>query len=255
MQLKSEEELNRLIAGKPCHNGYWSMKGAPEALKEGRLLACCEDGAAMLFEQKRTAYQLYLFLSDKVTSLQLPKLDKPVMTEVVTRTDCRREANLVHWLESLDMKLAQVRIHMRRTSFQLPAHKTPAGCCVKWPDARQARQAITLLQETLDPVLSDVPDTVETERMLCALDQEGQVRGALHFSIEGRTSLLRHLAVPAKYRRQGIASQLVRAWLELPLGDSRRLWVLESNAPAIGLYTSLGFAADDRKCYSFLYEP
>lgn len=255
MRLKSEEELNRLIAGKPCHNGYWSMKGAPEALREGRLLACCAEGATMLFEQKRTAYQLYLFLSDKVTSLHLPELDKPVMTEVITRTDCRREANLVHWLERLDMKLAQVRIHLRRTGFQPLQGKTAAGCFVKWPDDRQARQAIMLLQETLDSVLSDVPDAVEAERMLCALDQEGQVRGALHFSVDGKTSLLRHLAVPVEYRRRGIASQLMRAWLELPLGDSRRLWVLESNAPAIALYTSLGFAADGRKCYSFLYEP
>ncbi len=77
--------------------------------------------------------------------------------------------------------------------------------------------------------------------------EDGDVCGAAVCEESGRSAWIRHLAVRANARGKGLGKRLMLGLLAgLPEGAEKRLWVKMDNAPAIKLYSNLGFLQDRR---------
>ena len=68
--------------------------------------------------------------------------------------------------------------------------------------------------------------------------------GVLHYTVNGRTAELRHLAVLPACRGRGTATRLVTAFLAGQGARLCRVWTAEDNEIALRLYHRFGFAED-----------
>ena len=90
--------------------------------------------------------------------------------------------------------------------------------------------------------------TVQPDLFLLALIN-GQVVGTVMAGFDGVRGWIHHLAVQSPYRRQGIASRLMKAaeqGLELAGCPKVNLQVRATNSTVIGFYRSLGYEIEDR---------
>jgi N-acetylglutamate synthase len=75
---------------------------------------------------------------------------------------------------------------------------------------------------------------------------ENRIVGTLKCSHDGRRGFLHHLAVKKEFREEGIAKALINKCLEKLLqagitGDKVRVFVLDTNKPALEFWKHLGF--------------
>jgi ribosomal protein S18 acetylase RimI-like enzyme len=85
--------------------------------------------------------------------------------------------------------------------------------------------------------------------LLLVHERGGQIVGAVIAGFDGVRGWLYHLAVAPEYRRQGIASSLVRAAEQrlLELGCPKvNLQVRADNTSVVALYRALGYEVEER---------
>lgn len=239
------------LARPACSNCYPLPDAFAQDIAATRVFLDRQPAANLLMVEWPDVWQVYAQLWDPQLPVAFPQTNKPLLMEVVTRTDGERETPFLSYWRSQGFALAQVRNEYALKPSLLPA--SPA-IAVRPPAQTEIGAAMVLFRTQLDVATVRLPYTLESSNMLCAFDQSGALLGALHASLAGRAGILEHLAVAPQARRHGIGKALLTTWLASPMGAERRLWVLADNAPAIALYRSVGFQPSGRKCYSLLKE-
>ena len=229
-------------------NCYRLPEDLRRAAEAGRLHAHRQPGALMLLEEWPDVFQVCVMVYDASLPCEAPRVDKPLLAECVTRGGPVEPGFAAFWA-GLGMRPAGMR---RMLENAHPAETLQPDFPVQAPDAALLEQVHALFAASLDRLTVRLPWHMEESNVLCAMDERGNLAGALHFSHERGVGTLEHLAVRPDFRRRGAAGALMARWLALPAGARRRLWVLENNFPAAALYERWGFADTGRRCYSLL---
>ena len=205
----------------------------------------------MLSEEFPDVYQACAYLYHDEIPFELPDLSKPLLMEVVVRGSGEKERRFLDYWQQQGFTSAR-----RRVLMTCSAPVSQAACCalqVIRADERLAEQSLTLFRSQLDVLTVRLPAQLEREHLFCAVAPNGELAGALHYSLSGASATLEHIAVWPQYRRMGIAKALVSAWFACCCGPCK-LWVIDDNTPAVKLYASMGFTDSGRSCYSLLYQ-
>ena len=250
-RIETAEALAGLMnAARPrWSNCYRLPEELHKAVEAGRLYAHRQPGALMLLEEWPDVFQVCALVYDVAAPCEAPCVAKPLLAECITRGGPVEPGFAAFWA-GLGMRPAGTRRMLENT---LPAGASrPARFPVQAADAARLKEAKMLFADSLERLTVRLPWRMEESDVLCALDDQGNLAGALHFSHERGVGTLEHLAVRPDLRRRGVAGTLMARWLELPVGARRRLWVLEENLPAAALYERWGFADTGRRCHSLL---
>ena len=88
-----------------------------------------------------------------------------------------------------------------------------------------------------------------------AVYQEGQVVGALNFTVKGNIAEVEQIAI--KEMGVGIGSLLLEKWHELYKNKVKlfRLWVDSANSRAISMYKKAGYEFDGSCANEYVYHP
>ncbi|MDR2530097.1 MAG: GNAT family N-acetyltransferase [Oscillospiraceae bacterium] len=191
------------------------------------------EGATFTLEH-RDGYQRLYFSSEG----EIP--DLPDLSHILTTYLTFREAvdsAAESWLYRQGFKLAHSLIRM--SAQQQPLRRV-IGEAVRAEES----EALKLFASAFEPIEIDLPKSGHglMESLFAVRDSSGAPMGVLY--ADGKT--LAALAVEPEARGQGIAQSLIAAYVSgaesLP-GDYR-VWVVDSNSPAIRLYSRVGFAPD-----------
>ena len=212
----------------------------PDILGRGLTAKETEDGLFLL--RDRGDHTLLCFLMEP--GAELPALPDRTVCEIPFRERDTGLAGLPQKLEEAGFETVLRRVRLSR----------PAGPCempeepLCFPESPE--EAASFLQRHFSSLTGCLPGEAEmraalAERRLPAVrDENGALCGLLHFTVAGRASRLRHLAVEERYRNRGLASRLIRGYLAETGGARSTVWTGEENIPAIRAYASAGYSPD-----------
>ena len=130
---------------------------------------------------------------------------------------------------------------------QIGANKT------QYAQKEQCSQIQTLWKNNLDvlsaalPFEDELEEAVERREIPVILDENGEIIAAMQFARKSRTAIINHVVVDQRFRRKGLAAEMLRDCFARST-DLKQviLWVEENNIPASSLYTKLGFRPDGK---------
>lgn len=250
-RIETAEALAGLMnAARPrWSNCYRLPEDLHKAVEAGRLYAHRQPGALMLLEEWPDVFQVCALVYDVAAPCEAPCVAKPLLAECITRGGPVEPGFAAFWA-GLGMRPAGTRRLLENAHPSRSVRPEAFRVCA--PDAALLGQVRTLFADSLQRLTVRLPWRMEESDVLCALDDQGNLAGALHFSHERGVGTLEHLAVRPDCRRRGVADALMARWMAMPVGARRRLWVLEDNLPAASLYGRWGFADTGRRCHSLL---
>ena len=126
------------------------------------------------------------------------------------------------------------------------ARSALAGADTETKNRALKNMAQALLDRTEDILAANRADLevqLAAGEAVAAWDQAG-LCGLLHFQTGRTSSEIRHLAVRADQRRNGLASGLLNAYLIKTGGAKSLVWARQGNGPAEGVYQSRGYRPD-----------
>ena len=196
--------------------------------------------------RRRGEHDLLTFYLQQGAALRLPRLERPAVTEVVWRPkDAQRAAEAVEALKASGFTELFRRVRRERPAE--PGGESPEG--VAFPGGDRAEAVLAFLEEQFDPLTGCIPELPRFREQLdqgqaAVLEDSRGIRGVLHFA-SGRNAMeIRHLAVRADCRGQGLAGILLAAALGKWGGCKSLVWARQGNTPAERFYEHHGFRED-----------
>ena len=195
--------------------------------------------------RSRAGHGLYTFYWQRGAELYPPPAAEAAVTEIAWRPG--KEARALEAVARLEE--AGWRVLFRRSRWERPACPAEGAGAYGCPDPTQADAVLAFLREQFDPLTGCLPNRADLEVQLAAgeavaaCDQAG-LCGLLHFQTGRTSSEIRHLAVRADQRRNGLASGLLNAYLIKTGGAKSLVWARQGNGPAEGFYQSRGYRPD-----------
>lgn len=260
-------------------NCYLLPAQVKEALA-GRLLSRIDvaDEATVLLLRRAQYYQCYVFArQDACLAGALDELDLPCVMENPFSTKTLDEPLPAAAQRIQALALAAGFALGRSSHLMLCPADGALSRAGAWPqdellelgerrfvlgvagpdDAGQIRQ---LLDAHFDPLYSYLPDAAE---LACGLaggeylvfrDETGACVALLHHDETASVSTIRQLAVSDSCRGMGMATRLVRGYLQRYADGARRfeLWVNDANDIAQKLYTACGYQYAAKRCESYV---
>ena len=131
---------------------------------------------------------------------------------------------------------------------------------VRTAEPGENRAVLAFLRENFSPLTGCLPNEAELAEALAqgqvlVLEEAGELTGLLHFSQDGKSGEIRHLAVRADHRGRGLTRPLIAAYLHAAGGAKSTVWLREDFPAARSAYESMGFAPDGRKSAVLCYDP
>jgi len=133
---------------------------------------------------------------------------------------------------------------LRRTRAAIPVQNT-----AETPAEASFEAVRAFLLEQFDPLTGCIPPddalraAVETGEMLCLTDEAG-ITGLLHYAPGRAACEIRHLAVRADCRGQGLAQRLLGMLRARTGGQKCTVWARQGNTPAERFYEKNDFRPD-----------
>lgn len=127
------------------------------------------------------------------------------------------------------------------------------------PGPERGRDVLAFLQANFSPLTGCLPNEAELKadlahRQVLLLEEQGAITGLLHFTLEGTTGEIRHLAIQASRRGTGRTRPLLAAYLQAIGGAKSVVWTRADHLAAQTAYGRFGFAPDGRRsavlCYT-----
>ena len=178
------------------------------------------------------------------------------MTEVAFRPRDTGLQETVPYLQSQGFALLLWRIRMSRPAG-LPE---PPALPVRTAEPTENRAVQAFLRENFSPLTGCLPNEAELAETLAqgqvlVLEQAGAFTGLLHFSHDGKSGEIRHLAVRADHRGRGLTRPLIAAFLQATGGAKSTVWLREDFPAARAAYETMGFTPDGRRSAVLCYDP
>ena len=217
------------------------------------------DGELLVFRDRGTHYILNFFLQQGARP-SLPELTKPVVTELAFRQkDADTMRTAAGYFRALGFR--EVLRRTRRSRFAAPPASVPANLPADHPQACPLATRISPagksgkneVESFLKLEFSTFTGCLPTEdALLAALDagqilctrDDGGISGLLHFAPGRAATELRHLAVRADCRRQGVADALLAAYLTATNGQKSVVWARSGNTAAERFYETHDYQPD-----------
>ena len=248
-KLESYAQLAPLLSAQLCRgvvtNSFLTAADCEREVKTG-LSVCEADGELLIFRDRGTHYILNFYLQQGARPT-LPKLDKPVVTELACRP---KDADAMQAAADgfCVCGFREVLRRTRRTRAAAPAVQ-PVSDRIFAAAATGQNAVMAFLQQEFSiytgclPTEDALAAALTAGQILCAADDRG-ICGLLHFAPGRAASELRHLAVRADCRRQGIANALFDAYLAAVGGQKSLVWARTGNEAAERFYESHDYRPD-----------
>lgn len=214
------------------------------AVAEGLAVEPFDGG--LWIARRRGCHDLLTFYLQQGAEVKLPALERPAVLELAWRPkDAQRAAEALEALKVAGFTECYRRARREREAS--PAEELPAD--VVFPTGDRTEAVLAFLEGHFDALTGCVPSlprlTEQLERGEVAVLEDGAgIRGMLHFA-PGRNAMeIRHLAVRADCRGQGLAGILLAAALWKCSGCKSLVWARQGNAPAETFYEHHGFRLD-----------
>ena len=217
------------------------------------------DGELLVFRDRGTHYILNFFLQQGARPT-LPDVSKPVVTELAYRPkDADAMLSAAAYFRAIGFE--EVLRRTRRT-------RSGASAGVQRASQQASQQAVSASRSGVSagaaageaavmdflkqefstftgclPTEDTLREALAAGQILCAQDERG-ICGLLHFAPGRAASELRHLAVRADCRRQGIANALFDAYLAATGGQKSLVWARTGNEAAERFYETHDYRPD-----------
>lgn len=257
--LPSYEALAALVSAHMTRgvlaNTMVSRAAYEPAIAQGALLAQETPAGLLLLQQREEHHRLTFFLHDTTVPLGVV-FPAPTVTEVAFRP---RDVGLqaaVQYLQTQGFSPLLNRLRMSR-----PAGEGPRDAPGVFPGEVAQRAAVAaFLRENFSALTGCLPNEAELTEAL----RQGQVllsqnetglTGLLHFSFDGKSGEIRHLAIRADQRGRGLTRPLIAAFLQRIQSGKSTVWLRDPYPAAQAAYTALGFTPDSRRSVVLAVDP
>ena len=213
------------------------------------------DGELLVFRDRGTHYILNFFLQQGARPT-LPDVSKPVVTELAYRpkdADAMLSAAAYFRAIGFEEVLRRTRRTRSGASAGVQRASQQAASASRSGVSAGAAAGEAAVMDFLKQEFSTFTGCLPTEdtlrealaagQILCAQDERG-ICGLLHFAPGRAASELRHLAVRADCRRQGIANALFDAYMSVTGGQKSLVWARIGNEAAERFYETHDYRPD-----------
>ncbi|MGM9578011.1 MAG: GNAT family N-acetyltransferase, partial [Evtepia sp.] len=136
----------------------------------------------------------------------------------------------------------------------------PPAQPVRTAEPAENQAVLAFLRQNFSPLTGCLPNKAELAEALgqgqvLVLEEAGEYTGLLHYSYDGKSGEIRHLAVRANHRGRGLTRPLITAFLQAVGGAKSTVWLREDFPAARAAYETMGFAPDGRRSAVLCYDP
>lgn len=224
------------------------------SLAEGTLTAQETPAGLLLLRDRGDHTRLHFFLEDLSVPLGAA-LPDPTVTEVAYRPRDKGLREAVDYLIEQGFTPLFERLRLSRPAGETGAPALP----VSRPGPERGRDVLAFLQANFSPLTGCLPNEAELKadlahRQVLLLEEQGAITGLLHFTLEGTTGEIRHLAIQASRRGTGRTRPLLAAYLQAIggakawCGPARTIWPRRPPTAALALPPMAGVPP----CYATL---
>ncbi len=224
------------------------------AAETGSLLVQ-ETPAGLLLARDRGDHFRFNFYLNDITGPLGGDLPTPAVTEVAYRPRDIGLQEAVTYLQDQGFALLFERIRMSRPAG-LPEEETAP---VHTAQPQEADAVMAFLRENFSlltgclPNEEELAEDLEQGRVLL-LKEEDAILGLLHFSFDGKSGEIRHLAVREDQRGKGLTAPLIAGFLRAIDGGKSTVWLRADFPPAQAAYGRMGFTPDGRRSAVLCFE-
>ena len=235
-------------------NSFLTAADCDREAKTG-LYAYDADGELLVLRDRGTHYILNFFLQQGARPT-LPDVSKPVVTELAYRpkdADAMLSAAAYFRAIGFEEVLRRTRRTRSGASAGVQRASQQAVSASRSGVSAGAAAGEAAVMDFLKQEFSTFTGCLPTEdtlrealaagQILCAQDERG-ICGLLHFAPGRAASELRHLAVRADCRRQGIANALFDAYMSVTGGQKSLVWATTGNIAAEHFYETHDYRPD-----------
>ena len=217
------------------------------AVATGSLLVQ-ETPAGLLLARDRGDHFRFNFYLNDITGPLGNALPSPAVTEVAYRPRDLGLQEAVTYLQDQGFALLFERIRMSRPAG-LPEEETAP---VHTAQPQEAQAVMAFLRENFSLLTGCLPNEEELAEDLdqgrvILLKEEEAILGLLHFSFDGKSGEIRHLAVREDQRGKGLTQPLIAGFLRAIDGGKSTVWLRADFPPAQAAYGRMGFTPDGRR--------
>ncbi len=202
------------------------------------------DGALLLFRERGDHLVMTFYLHPGAV-LSLHEIDKPVVTELSCRAkDAETMAKAAEQFCALGFREVLCRTRRTRKSEPFPTKTT--AFLAKSEDFTDISRFLSANFPPLTgciPTENDLRENLANGHTVITRDNNG-VSGVLHFAVSRASTEIRHLAVREDCRKQGLAGELLTAYLTATDGAKSQVWARTGNLPAEHFYEKHDYQPD-----------
>lgn len=224
------------------------------AIQDGTLTAQTTPAGLLLTRDRGDHARLNFYLNDMSVPLGA-ELTSPTVTEVAFRPRDTGLQEAVTYLQEQGFSLVLERVRLSRPATEAD----PLAFPLYVPRPEDTPVVMEFLQENFSSLTGCLPTEAELaedlahDRFLILTDC-GSIGGLLHFSFDGKSGEIRHLAIREDLRGKGFTRPLLQGYLEAVKGAKSVVWTGADDAAAQAAYEAMGFTPDGRRsavlCYN-----
>lgn len=242
-------------------NNFLLLDSYERFITQGSLFFITTGSNLFFIIERNDYYQVYYHINDLKDHFNAA-FNKPSMMEILYRGEKNRPDDIIGFWEYSGFKQHLTRNMMMSTFAQLTLpEKKENEVVIKYADtASESLFTKKLIEDTFDKYTGEILTIEEIDafiskgNVICAY-WRGMLCGILQFDVRNNVVWIGHIAVDPEFRGRGIASELVRSYIDENVkqpGTRYQLWVLQNNPGAIALYEKFGFKFGNKSSASML---
>ena len=259
------EITNKHRKGSDYKNVYF-LKPQIQEFIGSKKLSYSESGSNLYMYEKCDGFSRFYYYIFKDEKPEKIKFDEPLVVEFVYDSPIKdKQAEAVSYLNKLGFELGRRSIRMSLPDIDdFKYHDTrdsDEDIVIGLAEESEAETIRALLVDEFDPRFAFIPTYDELleiirDGRIVVSRHGGEIAGFEHFEIANKVLKCWHMLVTPKYQGKGIARRLFSESHKLAKdrASSGQVWLREDNMPAVKLYGSGGYEADNRRSDEFVLE-